>query len=60
MNQDSDAWGPLGERFSIERPRRMLALDGGGIRGILTLSILKALERQLGTPLWQFFDYIAG
>jgi patatin-like phospholipase/acyl hydrolase len=38
----------------------MLALDGGGIRGVLTLSILKEIERQLGKPLWEYFDYIAG
>jgi hypothetical protein len=38
----------------------MLALDGGGIRGVLTLSILKAIETQLKQPLWQYFDYIAG
>jgi hypothetical protein len=60
VNQDSHAWGPLAERYSNERPRRLLALDGGGIRGVLTLSILKALEQKLGSPLWRFFDYIAG
>jgi hypothetical protein len=38
----------------------MLALDGGGIRGVLTLSILKAIETQVRRPLWQYFDYIAG
>jgi len=38
----------------------MLALDGGGIRGVLTLSILKAIETQVQQPLWQYFDYIAG
>jgi hypothetical protein len=38
----------------------MLALDGGGIRGVLTLSILKAIETQVRQPLWQYFDYLAG
>jgi hypothetical protein len=38
----------------------MLALDGGGIRGVLTLAILKEIETQVGQPLWQYFDYIAG
>lgn len=33
-------WGPLAERFESERPRKLLALDGGGIRGILTLEVL--------------------
>jgi patatin-like phospholipase/acyl hydrolase len=38
----------------------MLALDGGGIRGVLTLQILKSIETQLGTKLCDYFDYIAG
>lgn len=38
----------------------MLALDGGGIRGVLTLSILKAIESQVGQPLCERFDYLAG
>lgn len=60
-------WGRLAHRYSTPRPRRILALDGGGIRGILTLQVLKALEEKLaahyGTPdlrLAQFFDYIGG
>ena len=42
------------------RPRRLLALDGGGIRGVLTLSILKGIETQVGRRLSEYFDYIAG
>jgi hypothetical protein len=38
----------------------MLALDGGGIRGLLTLAILKEIETQVGKPLCEYFDYIAG
>jgi hypothetical protein len=38
----------------------MLALDGGGIRGVLTLALLKEIERQVGAPLGEYFDYIAG
>ena len=53
-------WGPLAERYSTPGPRKMLALDGGGIRGVLTLSILKEIERQVGKPLGEYFDYIAG
>jgi hypothetical protein len=56
----AELWGPLASRYSMAAPRKMLALDGGGIRGVLTLSILKALETQLGRPLCQYFDYIAG
>jgi len=61
-------WGPLEGRFDTERPRRLLALDGGGIRGVLTLEIVRELERQLreatgagpGFRLGDWFDYIAG
>ncbi len=49
-------------------PKRILALDGGGIRGILTLSYLKYLEDMLrarvgGDPdfrLGDYFDLIGG
>jgi hypothetical protein len=43
-------WGLLGDRYAATKPRKMLALDGGGIRGVLTLSILKAIEAQVGQP----------
>lgn len=57
---DQSAWGPLAARYAAPRPRRLLALDGGGIRGVMTLCILEQLEREISQPLWQFFDYIAG
>jgi hypothetical protein len=53
-------WGALATRYGTPAPRKMLALDGGGIRGVLTLSILKAIEARVGTPLCDYFDYIAG
>jgi len=56
-----ELWGDLADRYRTSGPRRMLALDGGGIRGVLTLSILKAIETQLGVArLSDYFDYIAG
>ena len=61
-------WGPLAERYETVRPRRLLALDGGGIRGVMTLEILAEIERQLAAirssgaefRLCQFFDYVGG
>lgn len=61
-------WGRLRPRYEVVRPRKMLALDGGGIRGLISLGILKHLEESLATVsgpgnafrLCDFFDYIAG
>lgn len=66
-------WGHLRSRYETPRPRRMLALDGGGIRGVLTLQVLKRIESLLARHyhgddaaaqdrfrLSRFFDYIGG
>ena len=41
---------------------RILSLDGGGIRGAYTASVLRAIEQRLGQgrPLIDYFDLIAG
>ena len=41
---------------------RVLSLDGGGVRGIVELAVLKRLETQIGLqlPLGEFFDLIVG
>lgn len=49
-------------------PRKLLALDGGGIRGILSVEILARIESELRAKLGRgpefvladYFDYIAG
>ena len=43
----------------MPQTRRILACDGGGIRGIITLHCLKALEDRVG-PLVRYFDMFAG
>jgi len=55
-----ERWNTLLPRYKEEQPRRMLALDGGGIRGLITLGILKRIEALVGKPLCNYFDYIAG
>lgn len=40
--------------------RRILAIDGGGIRGIIPAAVLVALEAQLGASLAEEFDLISG
>ena len=57
----------LSARLAKDGPRKMLAIDGGGIRGVISLKILQRLEQMLieksGNPQYRladFFDYIAG
>ncbi len=65
------SWGHLEKRFGAKAagaPRKLLALDGGGIRGVLTLQVLVRMEEILRGPsgqgkefrLCNFFDYIGG
>lgn len=65
---DLTRWGKLGERYRDTRPRKLLALDGGGIRGVMSLLILERLEQLLASAtgrgadfrLCDYFDYIGG
>lgn len=61
-------WGNLGHRFETSRKRKILSLDGGGIRGVITLEILAKMEQDLRKELGRdadfrlcdFFDYFGG
>jgi hypothetical protein len=54
------------DRVQPDGPKKLLALDGGGIRGVLSIEILAAIEdivrAELGPDavLADYFDYIAG
>src|SRR3954452_7817490 len=56
------------KRYAEQRPRKLLALDGGGIRGVLTLQVLIRMEELLAEKsgqgedfrLCNYFDYIGG
>ena len=57
----------LSARLTEPGPKRLLALDGGGIRGIITLGYLEAIERLLRARYRQpeyrladYFDLIGG
>jgi predicted acylesterase/phospholipase RssA len=65
------SWGHLEKRFGEKAkgaPRKLLALDGGGIRGVMTLQVLIRMEEILRERsgqgerfrLCNFFDYIGG
>jgi len=42
------------------RPKRILSIDGGGIRGIIPLCILKEIELQTKKMPVEMFDFMAG
>src|ERR1051325_2407269 len=39
---------------------KILAIDGGGIRGVIPAYILQQIEAALAKPIYQCFDIIAG
>ncbi|XP_072240775.1 85/88 kDa calcium-independent phospholipase A2 isoform X2 [Leuresthes tenuis] len=49
--------GPKMEKREIDR---LLSLDGGGIKGLVLIQMLIALEREAGRPTRELFDWIAG
>lgn len=61
-------WGSLASRYRSVKPRKILSLDGGGIRGVITLQVLIEMEEQLRQArggnasfrLSDYFDYIGG
>ena len=58
----------MAQRIQASGPKKILALDGGGIRGMMTIEVLGEIEnllrQQLGKGpefrLAQFFDFVAG
>lgn len=57
----------LGARLAKDAPRKMLAVDGGGIRGVISLKILQRIEQILIEEsgnhqyrLADYFDFISG
>lgn len=55
----------LADRLLAKPKRKLLAIDGGGIRGVMSLEVLLEIEKLLGKGdrdfrLSHYFDYIAG
>lgn len=59
---------PLTDKLTKKPPYKLLALDGGGIRGLISIEVLAAMEKMLRQELRKpesfvlgdYFDYIAG
>ena len=49
------------DNLNIDPKKRViLCLDGGGMRGILTIQLLKKFEEIAGIPCYELFDMVAG
>ncbi|KAJ5364525.1 uncharacterized protein N7496_010238 [Penicillium cataractarum] len=59
--QNRDNWAQFRLKPALAGVR-VLAIDGGGVRGTISVRILEALEKEigLGLPLAHFFDVIMG
>jgi uncharacterized protein len=53
-------WGRPMADFSVEKPCRILSLDGGGAKGFYTLGVLREIEGMIKCPLQEKFDLIFG
>ncbi|XP_028266344.1 85/88 kDa calcium-independent phospholipase A2 isoform X2 [Parambassis ranga] len=53
----SEVDGPKTEKRKMDK---LLCLDGGGIKGLVLIQLLIALEREAGRPTRELFDWIAG
>lgn len=60
-SQNEDYWAEIRLK-PAQAGVRVLAIDGGGVRGTVSVRILQALEKELGLglPLSHFFDVIVG
>src|SRR5260370_28841405 len=54
------ASGPRWLGGNCETMRRILTIDGGGIKGVFPAAFLATLEDELGGPIADHFDLIAG
>ncbi|XP_054459946.1 85/88 kDa calcium-independent phospholipase A2 isoform X1 [Anoplopoma fimbria] len=49
-----------GAKMEKSKMDRLLCLDGGGIKGLVLIQMLIALEREAGRPTRELFDWVAG
>ncbi|XP_045127490.1 85/88 kDa calcium-independent phospholipase A2-like isoform X2 [Portunus trituberculatus] len=58
----SSVQSPVGfEKVGVTQKKgRVLCLDGGGIKGLILIQLLTALQEAAGRPILHLFDWIAG
>ncbi|XP_026158738.1 85/88 kDa calcium-independent phospholipase A2 isoform X2 [Mastacembelus armatus] len=49
-----------GSKTQERKMDRLLCLDGGGIKGLVLIQMLIALEKEAGRPIRELFDWVAG
>ena len=48
------------EEYSREHGSRILCLDGGGVRGLVQIEMLRQIEQRTGKRITELFDWIVG
>ncbi|KAH9409132.1 85/88 kDa calcium-independent phospholipase A2 [Tyrophagus putrescentiae] len=59
-NSKSSKKSSSSNETTAPKPVNMLSLDGGGIKGLISIQLLCELERQLKHPLAAYFTWFAG
>ncbi len=51
----------LGKESELKKKGfKVLAIDGGGVRGIIPAILLQGIQKELNEPIWKYFDLICG
>eukprot|EP00879_Flechtneria_rotunda_P032066 GHRR01035216.1.p1 GENE.GHRR01035216.1~~GHRR01035216.1.p1 ORF type:complete len:662 (+),score=312.34 GHRR01035216.1:1297-3282(+) len=60
LGQNEQVRIALGQPTIRNRGLRVLAMDGGGMKGMAMVELLRQLERRAKAPIWTLFDVIGG
>ncbi|WIA33114.1 hypothetical protein OEZ86_006267 [Tetradesmus obliquus] len=60
LGQNEQVRIALGDPPIRGRGLRVLAMDGGGMKGLALVELLRQLQRRAGAPIWSLFDVIGG
>ena len=61
MKEKMSELAAVKQKFKIPAENKLiLCLDGGGMRGILSIQLLKTFEKMAGMPAYAVFDMVSG